>query len=218
LGVHLLCAIGSSVAFWVAACAFKGGPIHRSAGEWFRWLVYAAAAAGAALALGADRSTAWIALYVLLIIVAPTQHGLAVVRAGPIPARVRSPVHAVLNVTSMIATPALLAAVIVWEQWIALTIVPAGFVIGVRNMGYAGLTAARPDAWEREHLTSTITAGITIHTALFVFGTSRTLGLELDGALALVPWIAPAATGLPIILWLRARRLSRDFLEEVDTK
>jgi hypothetical protein len=219
LGVHLSCALGAAVAFWVAARAFKGGPVHRAAGEWFRWLIYTAAATGGVLAFAADRETMWLVLYVLLIIVAPTHHGLAVVRAGPVPARVRSRVHAWLNVTSIVASAGFLGVVVAWQQWLALTLVPAGFVIGLRNLSYAGrLTVAHPDEWEREHLTSMLTAGITVHTALLVFGTSTTLGLELTGALAMLPWIAPAAIGLPVIAWLRTRRLSPDFLEEVDKK
>jgi hypothetical protein len=217
LGVHLSCALGAAVAFWVAARAFKGGPVHRTAGEWFRWLIYTAAATGAVLAFGADRATMWLVLYVLLIIVAPLHHGLAVVRAGPVPARVRSRAHAWLNIAAMIASAALLGGVVAWQQWLALAIVPAGFVIGLRNLSYAGrVTVAHPDEWEREHLTSMLTAGIMVHTALLVFGTSKTLGLELTGLPALLPWIAPAAIGLPLIAWLRSRRQSRDFLEEVD--
>jgi hypothetical protein len=38
---------------------------------------------------------------------------------------------------------------------------------------------------------------------LLVFGTARTLGWQLQGWHVWLPWILPAAIGLPILLWLR---------------
>jgi hypothetical protein len=231
LSVHLACAFGATVAFWVAGVSFKGGPLHRAAGEWFRRLIYAAAFTGGALALAgivvpawghpmqpgqtsdvwaetlrAHRQTMWVVLYVLLIIVAPAQHGVAVVAAGPTPARVRSRLHAALNLSCLAGTVLLLAASVVWQRWIFLTLAPIGFAIGLRNVSYASRASATSIDWEREHLTSLVTAGVTMHTALLVFGTSRTLGLVLTGPAGLLPWVLPAVIGLPIVLWLRARR------------
>ena len=54
-----------------------------------------------AAARHAEWQTMWLVLYVLLIIVGPVQHGLAVVAAGPNPARVRSRAHAGVNIGSV---------------------------------------------------------------------------------------------------------------------
>ncbi len=160
--MHLACALGATAAFWVAGFSFKGGPRHRSAGEWFRRLIYAAAFTGGVLALAgiavpawghpmqpgqtadawadalqAHRQTMWVVLYVLLIIVAPAQHGIAVVAAGPSPARVRSRLHATLNLSCLAGTVLLLAASVTWQRWIFLTLAPIGFTIGLRNLSYA---------------------------------------------------------------------------------
>jgi len=231
LSVHLTCALGATVAFWVAGFSFKGGPRHRSAGEWFRRLIYAAAFTGGVLALAgiavpswghpmqpgqtldtwaealvAHRQTMWVVLYVLLIIVAPAQHGIAVVAAGPAPARVRSRLHAMLNLSCLAGTVLLLAACVTWQRWTFLTLAPIGFTIGLRNLSYASRRSATSSDWEREHLTSLVTAGATMHTALLVFGASRTFGLELSGPSEVLLWIFPALVGLAVILWLRPRR------------
>jgi len=229
--VHLACALGATLAFWIAGFSFKGGPRHRSAGEWFRRLIYAAAFTGGVMALAgiavpawghpmqpgqtadtwtdalqAHRQTMWVVLYVLLIIVAPAQHGIAVVAAGPSPARVRSRLHAALNLSCLAGTVLLLAACVSWQRWIFLTLAPIGFAIGLRNLSYASRRSATSSAWEREHLTSLVTAGVTMHTALLVFGASRTLGLVLSGPAEVLLWLLPTVIGLPIILWLRSRR------------
>ena len=226
LRVHLACALGATACFWVAAFVEKGGTLHRAAGRWFSRLIYAAAWTGGTMAiatigipswvhspnpaetaesLALNRQTMWFVLYVLLIIVTPVQHGLAVVAAGPAPARMRSRVHAALNVASMLGTPALLAATVVWQRWMFLIVMPIGFVVGLRNFSYGSRRTATSIEWEREHLTSMLTAGITLHTAFFVFGTSRTLDWRLEGLAALIPWTLPAVVGLAGIAWWRVR-------------
>lgn len=228
LGAHLTFAFAATGAFWAAAVLEKGGRRHRAAGRWFARLTYGAAALGGLLGLigiatpslllpaggrestgtmahllQTERQTMAFVFYVLLIIVAPVQHGLAVVAAGAYPRHVRSRLHGALNLAAMLGTLLLLFAAIVWERWVFLLVVPAGFAIGLRNMDYASRATASPSEWEREHLASLLTAGIALHTALLVFGTSRTLGIDLGGAAALVPWLLPAAVGLPAIWRLR---------------
>ena len=98
----------------VATCGVKGGGRHRRAGRWFARLIYAAAILGAMLGavgvarpsllsisdpqhLDGARQLSVLTLYLLLIIVAPTQHGIGVIAAGPAPARLRSLPHLLLN-------------------------------------------------------------------------------------------------------------------------
>jgi uncharacterized membrane protein len=230
LRIHLACALGAGVLFWVAAFLRKGEARHRAIGRWFARLMYGAAATGALLAVAeltvpflvrppdpslseaalrdlATRTmpTMWLALYVLLIIVAPVQHGVAAVSAGPAPRRMRSAVHATLNTLAILATIAFLPASIAWQQPLYLVVAPIGFIVGLRNLGYAARSSAAPVEWQREHLTSMLTAGITLHTALFVFGTSRTLKWALGGWTQLLPWTLPAVIGLLVIALFRRR-------------
>jgi hypothetical protein len=231
LSVHLVCALAATAAFWLAAFSAKGGPFHRTIGKLFQRLIYAAALTGGVMALAgivvplwghpiapgqtpgrwaaalrAHQQTMWVVLYMLLIIVTPTQHGLAVVRAGPAPARVRSRRHATLNLLCLAGTVLLLAACVVWQRWPFLILAPIGFTIGLRNMRYASRASATSSEWEREHLTSLITTGVMVHTALLMFGATRTLGLEVSGPAEALLWLLPAVVGAPAILWLRSRR------------
>jgi hypothetical protein len=228
LPIHLTCAALATAAFWAAAAVRKGQRAHRTAGRLFARLVYLTAATGTVMAvwrLGtpvgpipsvgvtpalasavAERQTMWLVLYVMLIIVSPVQHGLAVVAAGDRPARLRSRRHATLSLAAMVTSVALIPSALLWERWAFLIVAPIGLIVGLRQLAYASRPSARPIEWEREHLTSMLTAGITLHTALLVFGATRTFGWSLAGVSGLWPWVAPAAVGLPAILWLRARR------------
>jgi len=230
LRIHLACALGAGVLFWVVAFLRKGEARHRAIGRWFARLMYTAAATGAILAV-ADLSapqlvrppdpalsgealrdlatkaapTMWLALFVLLIIVAPVQHGVAAIAAGPNPRRMRSTVHAALNTLAILATVAFVPAAIAWHQPFFLIVAPIGFVVGLRNLAYAARPSATPIDWQREHLTSMLTAGIALHTALFVFGTSRTLKWALAGWMQLLPWTLPALVGIVVVAILRQR-------------
>ena len=230
LRVHLACAFLATAAFWIAALSRKGSPSHRTAGRRFAQLVYAAAAAGGLLAIvqlvaptlvrapdpalsveaagdlaQQTKQTMWLALYVVVILVTPVQHGLAVVAAGPDPRRLRSQLHAALNLVALLSSALLLPAAVVWRQPAYALIAPIGFIVGLRNMAYAGRHAASPLEWQREHLTSQLTAGITLHTALLVFGTSRTLHWMPGGWMLWIPWLLPAIVGLAFIAALRQR-------------
>ena len=222
LGVHLACAFSATAAFWVAAGASKGGVLHRYAGRRFAHLMYAAAATGGTLALvglfapwllapldatgTATRQKMGLILYLLVIIVAPVQHGVAVIAAGPTPLRVRSRWHAWLNTAGLAGTLIMFPAAIAWHAWGALLVSPAGFIIGVRNMRYASRPVAAEVEWQREHLTSLVTAGIMFHTAFFALAAARWPAWFGDPPWAAIPWLVPAAIGLPMMVYLRRRQ------------
>jgi hypothetical protein len=230
LRVHLASDAGATIAFWIAVGLPKGGRAHRGAGRWFARMVYMAAACGGVLAViglispalmrpsaadlsaaamaevfAAARQSMWLVLYILVILIAPVHHGLSVIRAGRVPAAVRSHVHTLVAVLAIGSGMALFVASWQWAQWPLLVVAPIGPVIGLRHLMYRARSSADRIDWQREHLTSMLTAGIVLHTALFVFGTSRTLGLSLTGPAEFVPWVLPAMVGLPAILVLRRR-------------
>jgi hypothetical protein len=228
LRVHLVFAFSATAAFWLAAVTSKGGRRHRWAGRWFRRLIYAAAATGTLLAVATliapglvrvpnpaasatelaasaeqTRQLMWLTLYVVLIIVSPVQHGLGVVAAAAQPARLRTAPHLALCLLAMVGSVVLLPTLVVWRQVTWLVVAPIGFVVGLRQMVYAARNSATPAEWRREHLTSLLTAGITLHTTVFVFSSSRILKWQVAGWQVWLPWVLPALIGLPLILWLR---------------
>lgn len=224
LGVHLACAFSATAAFWVSGLSSKGGRLHRAAGRRFSQLIYAAAATGGVLALIGLAVPQWLApldstgtatrhkmtliLYLLIVIVAPVQHGLAVIAAGPASMRVRSRTHATLSMAGLLASLVMFPLSVAWHAWGGLLVSPAGFIVGVRNMLYASRPVASESQWQREHLTSLLTAGIVFHTAFFALAAARWPSMFSDPPWSAAPWLAPAAIGLPVILYLRSRRVS----------
>lgn len=197
--------------FWLTACVEKGGALHRRTGRWFASLTYATAATGVVLVLSGPLAAAtphlkWLVLYLMVVVVTPVQHGLAAIEAGASPMRVRSRLHLALNLTALIGSVALFPAAIVWQTlwyWVA---VPAGFATALRNMVYANRATAAPAEWEREHLTSMLTAGIALHTTFFVISVTR--WPASSGWVVPAAWLLPVVVGLPVIAVMRRKRRS----------
>lgn len=220
LGVHLACAFGATALFWIPVMAGKGGLLHVRAGRLYARLIYATAITGAPLAVlllvsasdpATTRTAAFLA-YLVTILVQPVFHGVRVVRARAGGA-VGSPLHTALSLAAIVAGLAIGAAAIVWREWPFLLVSPIGPVMGVRALLYASRlsfpgwinrensTGKRSPRWREEHIVSMAMSGIAVHTAMLVFGTTRTLHMTFTGAAAYVPWLLPTVLGLPLLLW-----------------
>jgi len=214
----IACAISATATFWAAAILRKGSRLHIGAGRWFARIVYATAATAAPLALialvwpslisrsGAPASVRhliWLGAYLLFVIVTAAQHGIAAVAAGPLPMTMRSHRHAALNTGAIVSTVLVFPAAIIWQAWMLLFVTPVGFIVGLRNMIYGSRSSATPQQWQREHLTSLVTAGMTLHAALVVLVLLVWPGRFGTGWLWI--WFAvPWAVGTLICVWLRA--------------
>ena len=76
-----------------------------------------------------------------------------------------------------------------------------------KNLAYLRTGPATPMGWWYLHMECMLGSGIAMYTAFFVFGFSRLVPWELNGLLAIVPWILPAAIGIPAIsIWTRYYR------------
>jgi hypothetical protein len=212
-------AASALAAFWAAAILRKGSHVHVAAGRSFARIVYTGAASGSAIVVIA---LAWPSLfsragatpasvrhlialgaYLLLVVVTAVQHGIAAVAAGPLPMTMRSRRHAALNTGAIVSTLIVFPAAIIWHAWLLLFVTPAGFIVGLRNMRYASHRSATPQHWQREHLTSLVTAGMTLHAALVVLVLLIWPGRPGTGWLW-VWFVAPWAAGMLISIWLRA--------------
>ncbi len=212
LGVHLACAFGAAAVFWIPLFAAKGGPIHVGAGRVYVRLIYLTALTGAPLALlmllsatdASARHTAAFLGYLLTILVMPVHHGVRVVRARRPGARIGSPLHTALAVSAIAAGVALGAAAMAWREWPFLLMSPIGPLLGVRALNSTRLNYD----WREEHIIFMVMSGIAVHTAMLVFGTTRTLHMTFTGVAAYLPWLLPAVIGVPLLL-LRIRQERR---------
>ena len=61
--------------------------------------------------------------------------------------------------------------------------------------------------WWYEHMDQMLSCGIAYHTAFVIFGATRLLGIEEQTIWTVIPWVIPAAIGMPAIyFWTRYYR------------
>ena len=74
-------------------------------------------------------------------------------------------------------------------------------------------------AWWYKHMENMIGIGIGFHTAFLVLGLNRMLNVQLRGPWQIIPWLLPAAVGLPAaVLWTRYYKRKFGELELSSTK
>lgn len=219
LAAHLACAFGAAAVFWVPLFAHKGGSLHLRAGRLYARLIYLTAITGVPLAtllFAANtepraRETAAFLAYLLVILVMPVVHGIRVVRAARLAGHVGASWHTALAALAIVSGLVMGGLAIRWRIWPYLLLSPVGPLLGMRALWYARrqASAAPAPSWREEHMIAMVMSGVAVHTAMLVFGTSRTLGLQPAGALAYVPWLLPALVGVPALIWGIARERGR---------
>jgi hypothetical protein len=211
LGAHLACAFGAAALFWIPLSAAKGGPLHVRAGRLYARLIYLTALTGVPLTVmmlasasdqgdPATMRTAAFLAYLLTILVMPVYHGVRVVRARD-GARVGSLLHTALAIAAIAGGLMLGAAAVAWREWPFVLMSPIGPVLGIRALRYAKSSTG----WREEHIVFMVMSGIAVHTAMLVFGTTRTLQMTFTGAAVYLPWLLPTLIGFPLLVW-RVRR------------
>jgi hypothetical protein len=218
-GAHIVFGSIGLIAFWVPIFTRKGSPRHKQFGRIFKWSAYIMlAAAGTALAIRftdlllEGRTPAeepyWFGLVFLLaqlivMVFVTVRHGILVLEQKSNPRSLDSPLNRSLAWLSIAMSVLLLSYAVTYTPFnmtvlIALGLV--GVISGIDTLRYIGGKKTGQPAWKLEHLGAMLGAGIAYHTAFAVFGTSRFVGLPLQGALLLVPWLLPTVIGIPAII------------------
>jgi hypothetical protein len=223
---HIAVAFTGIAAFWVPVFARKGGSLHRFFGEVFAWCAYLVN--GSALVVTVLRllqmitGTASMAEdpeaggltvflgYLAIVTLACIRQAVRVIETRDDPRALRTPFHEALAMASMLGSVVVAAvALIFWSRLsiLFLLLSPVGLFWGGHVLRYMRKPPAHPRAWLFEHMTAMLGAGVAFHTAFAVFGLGRLFGLAPQGGLWFLPWIVPAAIGVPVmVLWNIAYR------------
>lgn len=99
------------------------------------------------------------------------------------------------------------------KYWICVALGLLGVFSTCADLRYVFRTNQQRMDWFCKHMECMLGTGIAFYTAFLVFG-ARTLyeklGIELHGAWHVLPWVLPAALGLPLISW-QVKKYRRKF-------
>ena len=224
--VHVTFGAIGLTAFWVPVLTRKGAANHVRFGRIFVWSAYIVLGA-AALALarrvvsllgeGSGPSDAPI-LYALIVFLAYltyvtfviVRHGMGALRNKQNPAALRTTFNKGLAYGSVVASTLIILYALILSppnKILLFALSPIGFATGSGILRYIKSESLSPREWMYEHLGAMLGAGIAFHTAFAVFGAGQLFDLGLTGWVAVIPWIAPAAIGIPATtIWTRHYR------------
>jgi len=220
--VHISAGFIGLAAFWVPLFVRKGARVHRRAGSVFRFtamLVIGAAGVSVLLNIAramaggasvADDPEGWSFLvflgYLALVTGGILSHGIAVLRHKRDPAVLDTPYRRLVAASLIAASAFIIGWALYWQPGNAIVLFalsPLGIINGIQMLEV--IRGRRYDAeqwrtgqrWKIEHLGAMIGCGIAFHTAFAVFGMNRFAAFDLPGVWQVVPWILPAAIGIP---------------------
>lgn len=216
------------IAFWVPVLTRKGGRAHRKYGRVFKWSAYTVVTSAAlavvihllvaraeapTIAEAADSFGALFLLgYLAIVTGIMLRHGLAVIEHKRDITDMGRPLDRGLAWVAMATSLALIGFALFYDpgnRIVLLALSPIG--IGTGSGILKAIRGGRPERtpWIHEHLEAMLGVGVAYHTAFVVFGASRLFDIGLTGPMAVVPWVLPAAIGIPgTAIWTRKYRRS----------
>lgn len=222
--LHVAGGFVALVLLWVPLFSRKGGRLHRSTGKVYAVamlvvvvtaLAVAAISAIDPVALDAAAATLvgepladYIARrrmvaaflgYLALITAASGWHGLGALRYKRDPREMRSPATLALFGAAVAAGVAIFVLGALQGSMIFMGLSAIGPFVGLSGFRYVSNPARGPREWWFAHMGGMIGTGIAANTAFLVFGANRLMPFELEGWLAVVPWLLPTLVGVPAI-------------------
>ena len=230
--LHISTGFVGLAAFWIPAIAPKGGRLHVAAGRVFSrcayvvaltalgstsWaLVHPSSWTGEPVSLGEIPADQIMFVAILgflgLLLLGGVETGVRAMRTR------RQPDHFVgwrLRLLSLMQAGAGLALLVFGlvhvvrsgggHFWIPVALGGAGIANYFEDRRLLANPRPTPMAWWYTHMGGMVGSGIAFHTAFLVFGGQRLFGGALiQGTWSFLPWILPAALGLPALhVWTR---------------
>ncbi len=232
---HIIGGFVGLALFWIPIFSKKGGKAHRQMGKYWTWLarvVVLSALAGLFLYIPeiiekniSPNNYAFLIFlgYLSVVTYIVVDYGVAVLKTKKDPSQLNTPYWNTMILLSFGASAFIIAfALIVKPEsmpvLLALSPIGIGTGLGMRSYikkgssKYAKKGKGSNKGWLYEHLGSMLGAGIAFHTAFAVFGITRIYDIGLEGMVAVIPWVLPAAIGIPAqYIW--TRKYQRKFKE-----
>lgn len=224
--LHIALGFVGLVAFWFPIFTRKGSRFHKSAGRVFVWCAYAVTVSAAYSSVyylsrfaaegrspADDPNVGFLVFlaYLALVTFAGVRHGVVVARTKKDRAAADTGFHRALAWASIVGSVVVVGfAVGFWGPVspVLLALSPIGIVGGRGMLRYVSSRPMIDRAWFYEHMGAMIGSGIAFHTAFAVFGSRNLFDVHLVGIWGFLPWILPAAIGVPAtLLWERHYRM-----------
>ncbi|MDE0247864.1 MAG: hypothetical protein OXO56_08045 [Gammaproteobacteria bacterium] len=233
--VHVVAGFVGLATFWIPVFARKGGRTHVWAGRIYARCAYVVTLSAVVAAAGrvvsyrlqgigvAERPEVYgfavLLGYLGVVTFATVRQAMRAVATRRAPGKLRTPAHEALAWASVSGSVIVVGfGLAAWSDVspILLGMSPIGLFTGWSMLRFMRDPERERMGWFYSHLGSMLGGGIAFHTAFIVFGAQRFWAYEIEGRLAVLPWILPTVVGIPaIVVWTRHYR--RRFARSVGT-
>ena len=221
--VHAAVGFAGLAAYWVPILSRKGGSRHVRFGRIFLYCAFfVLGSAGLSviyhlskmLLAGSGPREQPVAFgfflflgYLALVTFVTVRHALGVLHTKRDPDSLKTPLNQSLGVVSILASVGIISYALYFRPSIMILLLalsPIGLGVGYGIVRYLAGHRRSKRQWLYEHLGGMIGAGIAFHTAFAVFGATRVFDFNFEGWIAVIPWVLPAAVGIPATsIWTR---------------
>lgn len=215
LAVHIAVGAAALLAFWTAALARKGGPLHRAAGRVYLWAMWAILLSALPLSLaffGSGQPLSGV-FFVYLLILVGTGVTLAprAVRLKRDFAAFRGGLYGPLAWLQLGSGLAVVLIGLWFSKPLLVVFGGVGVALSLRMLWLRRLDAAPAGWWLREHFTAMLGNGVATHIAFLDIGLVRLLPPDLAAQLQdlHLAWFGPLAVSGIAGTWLNLRHRRR---------
>ena len=215
---HGLCGLVALIAFWIAAFAKKGSPLHLKVGKTYMLAMIGIVVTALPMAaIIAGRGKPGIATFLLyLVVITATGMWLgwrAVKRKRDQPA-FRDRAYVVVAVLNLVASAIVFAVGLAMSQALLMGFSAVGTITGVQMLMRRARPMDTPRWWLQEHFSAMIGCGVATHIAFLAIGLDRivrAVGIDPPSWYHLIAWFLPLAVSFVV-----AARLQRKYMSKPD--
>jgi hypothetical protein len=207
--LHAVCGLVALIAFWMAAFAKKGSPLHVRVGKIYLLsmlgIVITALPMAAIIASRGKPGIATFLAYLVVITVSSMWVGRQAIRSKRDQTAFRSRGYALVAVLNLVASAATFIVGLQMSEVLLMGFSIVGFHNGTSMLIRRSRPLAMTRWWMKEHIAAMLGCGVATHIAFLAIGMGRVidmLGIKPPGWYGLIAWFGPLVVALVSGIWL----------------
>jgi hypothetical protein len=218
LALHGIAGLAALIAFWIAAFARKGSPLHRRVGKAYLLamigIVVTAGPMAAIIGASGRIGTAVFLVYLIVITATSMWLGWRAIRRKGDAARFRGTAYLVVALLNILAAIATFAIGLRLSIVLLMAFSAVGLITGAQMLIRRARPQSSPRWWLREHYSAMLGCGVATHVAFLAIGFDRlirAIGIDPPGWYHLIAWFLPLIVSVAI-----GWRLDRKYMPKRD--
>lgn len=214
--VHGLCGLIALVAFWIAAFAKKGAPLHLRVGQTYMvamlGIVITAVPMAAIIASRGKPGIATFLAYLVVITLTAMWMGWRAVKRKRDQNAFRDRSYLVVALINLVASAVVFCIGMRMSQTLLMGFSAVGTITGVQMLMRRTRPMATARWWLKEHYSAMIGCGVATHIAFLAIGLDRLIravGIDPPGWYHLVAWFLPLSLSFLVGAWLNRKYMPK---------